>query len=109
MVPRILQVHILDYLPMYLLLYTGAMMQRPRSGQALYMDRSALNHPYRDSTVTIRTASRMQLQITYIIFAQQVTISLLANVSLPKFTDPFPYQENIEQDWRLLPYLCQLL
>ena len=29
-------------------------------------------------------------------------ISLFANVSLPKVADPFPYQENIEQDWRLL-------
>ena len=30
-------------------------------------------------------------------------ITLFANVSPPKVTDPFPYQENIEQDWRLLP------
>ena len=33
------------------------------------MDGSALNHLYRGSTVTIKTPSRMQLQITYIIFA----------------------------------------
>ena len=32
-----------------------------------------------------------------------MVISLFVNVSLPKLTDPFPYQENIEQDWRLLP------
>ena len=82
---------------------------RPCSGPALYMDRPALNHQYRGSTVTIKTPSRMQLQIAYIIFAQLVIISLLANVSLPKFMDQFSYQENIEQDWRLLPNLWQPL
>ena len=36
-------------------------------------------------------------------------ISLFANVSSPKVTDPFPYQDNIDQNWRLLPNLCQPL
>ena len=43
---------------------------RPHSGPALYMDGPVLNHLYRGSTVTIKTPSRMQHQITYIIFAQ---------------------------------------
>ena len=59
--------------------------------------------------MTIKTPSRMQIQIGYIIFAQYVIISLLTNVSVLQFTDPFPFQENTEQDWRLLPYLHQLL
>ena len=49
---------------------------RPRSGPVLYTDGTALNHPYRDPTVTIKTPSRMQFQTAYIIFEQQVTISL---------------------------------
>ena len=63
----------------------------------------------RDSTVTIKTPSRMQLQTAYIIFAQQGIISLFANVSLLKVAEPFHYQENIGQDRRLLPNVHQLL
>ena len=53
--------------PHILLLYTGAMTQDLASGPVLYMDGPALNHPYRDSTVTIKRPSKMQLQTAYII------------------------------------------
>ena len=59
--------------------------------------------------MTIKTPSTMQLQTAYIIFTQQVIISLFANVSSLTVADPFPYQENSEQDQRLLPNLHQLL